>query len=117
MQKIFKPLFEDKITKLGFILSIIFMLVGFIFILIFFRNLPPYLPIYNKLSWGYARVGRKIEIFIPFVITLMIVLINNIIGAKVYEKIPLLSRILSATALGSSVLFFIFIIQLIYLIR
>ncbi len=117
MGKFFKLIIEDKITKWGILLSFLFIFLGLLITVIFFTQLPPFLPIYNKLPWGYARVGTKIEIFLPFLICIAITGTNSVISAKIYEKIPLLSRILCASALGASILYLIFIIQLIYLIK
>lgn len=117
MQKFFKPIFEDTITKWGILSSFLFIFLGLLITLIYVKELPPFLPIYNKLPWGYARIGTKIQIFVPFLICIAIAVGNSIISTKIYEKIPLLSRILCASALGASILYLIFIAQLIYLIK
>jgi len=117
MQKLFKPIINDKITYWGFIISSLFLVLGFGAILSFFRFLPTYFPIYNKFAWGYSRVGSRWEIFVPFTITFVILVSNLFVSANIYQKVPLLARILCATTIGASVLFFIFIVQLVYLIK
>lgn len=117
MRKFFKPILEDNITKWGIQLSFLFIFLGLLITIIFFRELPPFLPIYNKLPWGYARIGTKIEIFVPLLICIAVTVGNSIISTKIYEKVPLLSRILCAAALGASILYLIFIAQLIYLVK
>lgn len=106
-----KYILQDKFTFLGFLVSILLLLISVGFILVSLNSLPPYLPLYNKLPWGYARLGQKGEIFIPIGIV-MVFLVGNIFTASyIYPKIPLLARLICLVS------FFIALFTCIYVIK
>lgn len=117
MKNYFKFLKSDTIMYWSYLLSL--LLLGFIGIIvgIFFRFLPPFLPLYNKLPWGYSRVGEKIEILIPIALTVIIVVGNSFFGKFIYGKAILLSRILAAISLLTTIILTIYIIQIILLVH
>src|SRR6266481_5009299 len=98
MKNYIKFLRSDNIVYLGFLLSGGLLAITVIIVAVFFNILPPFLPIYNKLPWGYMRVGAKTELFIPIVITVIIVIANSILAKFMSTKIILLSRMLAATS-------------------
>ena len=76
MSILIKPILADKFTFAGFLLSIL-LLLGIRYIIFSYIHLPPFLPLYNKLPWGYERLGEKSDIFIPIILSFAF-LIGNI---------------------------------------
>lgn len=116
MKKFFNPILTDKITSFSLILSVIFILFCVLIVLFFYNHLPPFLPLYNKMPWGYLRLGRKIEIFIPIIATIIFFIFNSIISSRIYPTIALLSRLICTTTAAVCFLLFIFVIQIIRLL-
>lgn len=116
MKKLFKKINADKIIKLGTYLSLGLILLHLIYIAIYYFQLPPLLPLYNQMQWGADRLGNRIEIFLPLLITISIFSLNLVLALQIYEKMPLISRILNITGLLISILTFIFIVQTIKLV-
>lgn len=111
MRKFFKNITADKLTYRGFIISFLTLILSIGFILIFYQKLPPYIPIFNQLPWGEARITTTPGIFIPIIIYFVIFIINIIFTSVVYLKNPLIARIVAATTLLIAILNFIFIIR------
>lgn len=117
MKEFFKFIKSDKIIYFGFITSGILLFIAIVGVLALFQILPPFLPIYNKLPWGYARIGAKIELFIPIGIATSIFIFNSFLSKYAYKKVLLLGRILAAITLLVSISLFIYILQIIILIH
>lgn len=117
MKKFFKYIKQDKLLFWSFIFSGTCIFISTACIAIFYHNLPPFLPIFNSLPWGYARVGSKILFFIPILITLTYIVINLTLSSLIYTKIVLLSRFIGATTLAASMSVLIFTIQILLLIH
>lgn len=111
-----KHILQDKFTFLGFLMSILFVLISVGYILISLNSLPPFLPLYNKLPWGYSRLGDKGEIFIPLGIV-MVFLVGNIFTASyIYPKVPLLARLICLVSFFITLFTCIFIIKIISIV-
>lgn len=116
MKELFKNIRNDRTTNFGFLSTLILTIVTLIFIVFSYRNLPPFIPIFNQLPWGEQRLGDTLSIFIPILVSILIFVLNIIMAVLVYAKIPLLSRILAATSLLITILSFLFIVKTIFLI-
>lgn len=116
MKGLFKKITADRIIKLSTYFSFGFLLLHLIYTAVLYNFLPPFLPLFNQMPWGEDRLGIKIEIFLPFLITLSFFSLNFSLSLWLHEKIPLVSRILSITSLLVCVLSFIFIVRTIQLI-
>lgn len=116
MKSLFKKISADRIIKLSAYFSFGFLLIHLIYTSVSYNFLPPVLPLFKQMPWGEEQLGLKIEIFLPFLITLSFFLLNFFLSLWLYDKLPLLSRILSITNLLVCVLSFIFIIRTIQLI-
>jgi len=112
----YKLILEDKIAKWGLIFSSIFLVLEIISIGIYYFSLPPLIPLFNQMPWGEKRLGIRLEIFIPIFISIIFLCFNFIASAHLYEKTPLLSRMLNITTLLASLLSFIFIVRTVYLL-
>lgn len=117
MKKLFKFLPQDKIVLWGFYIGVVIFILSIIITGISYEFLPPYLPIYNKMPWGYARVGTKIELFLPVVIGLFFYVANLFLSTYFYKKFALLGRFFSAATVAVSLTTIIFIVQIILLVR
>lgn len=116
MKDFIKDIRKDKITNIGFLATALIIIVIFIFILFFYRSLPPFIPVFNQLPWGEERLGETIMIFIPLLSTLLIFILNLIIATFVYKRIPLVSRMLAGTSLLIAALTFLFVTKTVILI-
>jgi hypothetical protein len=112
MRTPFKRLLQDKIILVSFWGSIACFVMAAIVVALAYPHLPPFLPLYNKLAWGYDRLGHTYEIVIPYLIPLLFVVINTFLARTIYEKIPLLARFLFLINLLLSLFTCIFIIKL-----
>jgi hypothetical protein len=106
----------DKIIKWGMIFSLFFLLSQAVLLAFFYLKLPPFVPIFNQLPWGEARLGVKYEILLPFTITTIFFLFNYFLLVRLYTTMPLVSRIIGITTLLASLLACIFIIRTLQLI-
>lgn len=116
MNALFKNIRKDRIIVIGFSLTFFFLFVNILVVLLTLRRLPPFLPLYNQMPWGEARLGTKIELFIPLLLVAAIFLVNLFFSSSIYEKMPLVSRILCLTSLFISSLALFFIARIILLI-
>lgn len=111
MKDVFKDIKSDKTIIPAFFISALFIVVSVIYILSSYRNLPPFIPIFNQLPWGERRLGPTLTIFIPVLIVLLILIINIFTAGVIYKKTPLVARMLAAVSLLTSILAFLFIIK------
>lgn len=115
MKSFFKTLTKDSVLLWSFWLSIIAIIFSVISILVFYPNLPPVLPLYNHMPWGYARLGKTYELFILPFLSLCILITNSLLGSNIHAKVPLLARFLFITSVSLNFFTFIFIVRLIFI--
>lgn len=112
----YKELITDKIVLGSILGGIILCVFHLLFLVLFLSKLPIFLPLFNQLPWGEARLATKTESFIPLGIA-VVVLASNAIGALfLYQKMPLVSRFLCVTSLLVSVFSFVIIIRTILIV-
>lgn len=107
---------SDKIFFWSFLLSLLFILLSAVYTIFSYSKLPPVIPLYNQFPWGEARIGTKIEIFIPESVAFFIFLINLFLSIAFYKKMPFISRIFCITSLLTNFFALIIIIRAIRLI-
>lgn len=112
----FKVLFADKIVFFSFWTSILFFILTLGIVALSYTDLPPFLPIYNKLAWGYARLGNTYEILLPILLPIFFTVCNLFAARYLYEKAPLLTRFLLLSTLLIALFTFIFILKLVLII-
>lgn len=117
MKKFFKHITTDSFLAWGFIVSILCLLLALGVFLFFYHLLPPFLPLYNKLPWGYARIGTKLEMFIPIGLMCGIFILNLFLSNFLYKKVALLARIVCATTTITSLALCVYVIQVVLLIQ
>lgn len=111
MSEFINLLTSDKIIRWGLLASMTFLTAAFVFLLVFFTNLPPFIPLYNQMPWGEERLGTRLELFIPLIIAVSIFFTNTILAYGFYAKMPLISRILCVATLLTSLLTLYFIFR------
>lgn len=116
MNALFKNIKSDKILLWSTNISLFLILFNLAYTLFSYSSLPPLVAIYNQMPWGEGRLGLKIEIFIPVVITFLIFIGNLIFSGIFYNKMPLISRILCTTNLLTSFLALIIVVRTIRLV-
>lgn len=116
MNATFKTLFTDKIISISFWTSIFLLFVTLGIALVSYVNLPPFLPIYNKMAWGYARLGKTYEIFLPIILPTIFLICNIFFARFLYARLPLLARFLLLATLLIALFTFIFILKLVLII-
>lgn len=116
MKKFFSTLRKDSVAVWSFWICSILTLAIVGIVLMQLHNLPLFIPIYNKLPWGYARLGTRLEIFVPISLEATLVILNTILGVHFAERIPLLSRFLFLTNISMSVFLAIFVIKVLQLV-
>lgn len=102
--------------RFGFLGAFVLSILTFFYILIAYKNLPPFIPIFNQLPWGEARIGSAITIFIPVLCCSLIIVGNLFLADFIYKKIPLISRMLAATSIIVALLIFLFTVKSVWLI-
>lgn len=116
MKEFFRDIKKDKTIIPIFFINGLLIALSVVFILFYYPNLPPLIPIFNQLPWGEERLGPTAAIFIPILVALLILIINIFIGAFIYKKNPLVSRMLATISLLVSILAFLFIVKTVTLI-
>lgn len=109
MKGLIKQLQTDNVAWWSFVVSfcLLFLIVGGVGVL--YNQLPPFLPLYNHEPWGYQRLGKTYEIFIPILLSFVLITANLALGTRLLEKYPLLARFIfvTNTALAFFVLIFV----------
>jgi hypothetical protein len=113
MKNFFSNIAADKLALRGFLISFLLMLITIVYILLYYSNLPPFIPIFNQLPWGNERLTITPGIFISTIIFGMIFLFNLVFTSIVYNRSPLIARIVAAVTLIIAVMNFLFIIKVI----
>lgn len=116
MKNFFKKSLVDKTVFWIFLGSLILIFLNLAYMLFSYTHLPPLIPLFNQMPWGQSRLGTKEQIFIPILIALLVFINNFTLSTTMYEKTPLLSRILSITSLSISFLTLLFSIRTVQII-
>lgn len=116
MKKFISNIKADKLTYRGFIFSLFLIILPLAYVLIYYKSLPPFIPLFNQLPWGLERIAPTIYIFIPIAIYIAVFLFNIIFTSVVYGKNPLIARFLAATTLLIGIMNFLFIIRTVFVI-
>lgn len=115
MKGFFKTIQKDTVLLWSFWATIVLVVSMVAAIGISFTNLPPFLPLYNHMPWGYARLGNTYEIFLLPASIVLLCCINTSIGIGLMEKSPLLTRFLFLTMVTLAFFTAIFIGKLIFI--
>lgn len=108
----FKTLFKDKVILVSFWGDVVLFVVAILTAGIAYPHYPPFLPLYNKLAWGYARLGARWEIVVPIGTALLLCTANAFLAKYLFTKNPLLTRFLFLISLLLALFTCIFIMKL-----
>jgi hypothetical protein len=111
MKNFIRNITSDKLALRGFLISFLLMLLTIFYILINYSNFPPFIPIFNQLPWGNDRLTTPLGIFIPIIILTFIFLFNIIFTSLVYNKSPLIARIVAAVTLILAFMNFLYVVR------
>lgn len=109
MKEFFKDIIQDKIIVSEFFTNTFLTITTVIYILVSYGKLPPFVPVFNQLPWGEQRLAPTPAIFIPVLISLLLLTVNVFISTTIYKKVPLISRMFATVSLLAGVLTFLFI--------
>lgn len=116
MNEFFSHIRNDRILLYSFSSTLTFLLITLVYSFFFLRFLPPLIPLFNQMPWGEARIGNTWQLFIPAGIVFVVLITNSFLALYLYSKIPLLSRIVSATGLLIAFLALLFIVRTVGLV-
>ncbi len=116
MKEFFSDIRQDKLTFRGFLTTIILIILPLPYILINYKGLPPFMPVYNQLPWGTPRLAPTWGVFIPTVISFFILIVNIIVSSVLYKKTPLVSRLLAVISLIVAILTMLFVVRTIQIV-
>jgi len=111
MNEFFKILNEDKLLRRGYFINLISILICLVYILLYFRGLPPFIPLFNQFPWGEQRIVKTVWIFLMPTLALLILAINFMASGIFYRKNPLIPRLFWATSFMISFLTLLFVIR------
>lgn len=107
MRGFIKQLQSDNVAWWSFWISSLLIVLVIAGIGILYSQLPPFLPLYNHQPWGYQRLGKTYEIFVPILLAIILILTNTFLGFSTAKKNPLLGRFIFVT--NTAIAFFILI--------
>lgn len=116
MKEFFKNIRNDKVFLGSFSLTLVLVIISLIYIILLYNKLPPYIPLFNQLPWGYERLGITIMIFLPVATAVVIAIGNIILSSIIYSRTQIVSRIIAVTSLLIAFLSFLFTIRTVQLI-
>ncbi len=116
MNALINYLKKDKIIGFSILASCSILLLSLFYIIFVYRYLPNFLPLYNQMPWGAARLGDKWQLFIVPIAAFFVVILNALLINILYNKVPLLARMLGVTTLLLTLITIIFIFRMTQLI-
>lgn len=116
MKDNFKLLLKDNVVKVSLVFSLVLIFVTGLLMLFLYNTLPPYAPLLNSLSWGEDRIvpTRILLFLIP--LTLSTTVLNFLLGGFIYKKNPLLGRIVIFNSFLVSLLVFLAVCEVLFLV-
>ncbi len=116
MNERIKKLTADKVVSRAIWVSLAAFIVTVIYLAFSYFKLPPFVPLFNQAPWGDARLAAKLFLLLPLLLTCGVYIINILVSSIIYEKIPLLSRMLIITMFLISILVLVYYFRTIHLI-
>lgn len=107
---------QEKFNGHFFKWNLLFIVFQLVFIIFRFSNLPQQVPLYYSLPWGESQLTNATSLFLLPTFSIVVFLINNLIGASFFKNIPLFSRLLVIFSLIFSLLSSISLFRIINLI-
>ncbi|HXS14906.1 MAG TPA: hypothetical protein VN711_02170 [Candidatus Saccharimonadales bacterium] len=112
MKEFFRSVQQDAVGAWSFWVTTLLFVTILCGIAVLYRSLPPYLPLYNHMPWGYSRLGVSYEIFVPLGTAIIFVVVNTFLGKYLRSSYPLLARFLFAANASLAFFTLIFFLRL-----
>lgn len=116
MKEFYNDIKNDRVLIGGFSMAVILILLSAIYVTLLYAKIPPYIPLFNQLPWGYNRLGTRFMIFFPIIIAFATLIGNIIFSSMIYKKTQIVSRMLAAIGLLVAFLSFLFIVRTVQLV-
>lgn len=87
---------EEKYYRRSLGFSFLFLAVSLLFLLVFWRQLPPQIPLFYSLPWGVEQLGSPLKLTL-FPISTIVTIILILLTKKFLSKELLLVLIVSFT--------------------
>lgn len=107
---------KDKTIRIGFQLSLLFLIVQLAILVFFWDKLPPQVPLLYSRPWGEEQLISPVGLFIPPIISFLIIIVNSIAATLIPGEEKLASQLLVLFAAVFSFLCFITIFKIVTLI-
>lgn len=111
MNELIKRIKSDNIISLSILSGLFLIILSLALSLFFYSKLPPVLPLFNQMPWGETRLAQKQDIFLLPAVSFIIFATNSFLASLLYNRMPLLSRMLATTSLLVSILSFLLIVR------
>lgn len=112
MKGLIRQLQSDNVAWWSFWISTSLLVLVIASIGLLYRQLPPFLPLYNHEPWGYQRLGKTYEIFVPILLSMVLIGTNIFLGMYLVKKNPLLARFIFITNTALSFFILIFVMRI-----
>ena len=107
---------QEKINGTVFKWNVLVIVFQLIFIILKFDSLPKQVPLYYSLPWGSQRLASAASLFLLPSFSIIFSLVNNLLAAFMLQSIQIISRLLIIFSLIYSILSFITLVHIVYLI-
>lgn len=116
MKELFRGIKSDKILFRSSIFSLVIILLSLLNLALYYKSLPPFIPLFNQMPWGEERITQTVLIFIIPFIAFAFLVINIIFANFIYKRIPLIARLFSITSFLISLLALLFVVRTIHVV-
>lgn len=99
------------------IATLIQLIIGALTLLIFWRHLPPKVPLWYSMPWGEDRLTSPWMLFLPILVSLVVYAGNIIAVVRLSADHPMFARVLFLTSLLVSILSLILVIRVVTLVN
>ena len=108
-----EELVPDLSNRFAYILALVFAILGAGATAWLWRRLPPIVPLYFTEPWGEAELAPKIFLLLLPAATVIIVIINILLGNVLGKTTRVIPRILSVAAAVVALMFLVGVVGII----
>lgn len=106
---------KETPLKIPFFVAVGNIILGSLFLAVFWIQLPPQVPLFFSKPWGESQLAKPIFLTLPLFLS-FIFLLTNLLLSQIAEDYPFLKRVLITGAALVSTLSAIFVIRTVLLI-
>ena len=112
----FNDMLKDKMVRMLLAIAFIFLIVHIFFIALFYPKLPPYIPFFNSMPWGEARLIPSFLLLSLPIVLITVFICNVAIALSLYRKFPLIARVVQFNSALFIFLSFLAYLQILFLV-